>query len=119
MSIRTPFLVILAAALAVAAAQSLHAQAASPDTAGAIAAAHACEAAAQAQQEDAARTAADRADRLLNEWRTARPQSARPLVAAARVRSMCRIPFAEMMAKGQLLMESNELLEGALALEPA
>jgi vitamin B12 transporter len=118
MTIRSNVVLIAAALLAAGAVHPLRGQAAAPDSAGALAAVQACEGAAQAQQEDASREAADRAERLLTAWRTASPASARPLVAQARVKSMCRIPFAEMMAKGQLLMESNALLEQALALEP-
>jgi vitamin B12 transporter len=119
MKSRIPILTTLAgAALLSAAVRPLAAQTAGADTAAASAAVQACEAAAQAHQEDAARASADRAEELIRAWQAAAPRDPQPLVALARVKSMCRIPFAEMMDKGQLVGESNELLERALQLDP-
>jgi len=89
-----------------------------PADPAAMAAVAACEKAAEGKQEDEALRAADQAETLIRAWQTAAPRDGRALVAAARVKVMCRLPFAEMMDKGQLLGDANELLGRALELDP-
>ncbi|HET6763232.1 MAG TPA: hypothetical protein VFH27_06160 [Longimicrobiaceae bacterium] len=113
--------VFAGAALLARTSLSLLAQAATvpgPADPAAMAAVAACEKAAEAKQEDEALRAADQAETLIRAWQTATPRDGRALVAAARVKVMCRLPFAEMMDKGQLLGDANELLGRALELDP-
>src|SRR4051812_20119041 len=102
MKCSTPLYVALAAAAVLTARAHGQSAAGSADPAAARAAVQACEAAANGHQEDAAHTQADLADGLIKTWQAAAPRDPEPLVMAARVKSMCRIPFAEMMDKGQL-----------------
>jgi len=77
----------------------------------------ACSAAARAKNERDAKTAADRAERLFRARADASSADADARVGLARTISECRIPGANFMQAGQLIGESNELLEQALAID--
>ncbi len=77
----------------------------------------ACSAAAKAKDEREAKTAADRAERLFRARADASRGDADARVGLARTISECRIPGANFMQAGQLIGESNELLEEALAID--
>jgi len=111
---RTPALA--AAALALTAASAAAQQAADPH-ADARAALAQCIAAAEGGREVEAGAAADRAESLYRAWMKDAPNDPAPRVGLANVDTRCRIPFAEMMTKGQLLMMGNALLEEALRLD--
>lgn len=76
-----------------------------------------CVAAAEAGDKPGARAAADRAEELYEQLIAARPADPNARVGLARVKSQCRIRFANFMTQGRLVGESNELLEEALALD--
>ncbi|HEX2190898.1 MAG TPA: TonB-dependent receptor [Longimicrobiaceae bacterium] len=77
----------------------------------------ACSAAVKAKDEGEARTQADRAARLFRERIAASRTDADARVGLARTISECRIPLANFMQAGQLVGESSELLEEALAID--
>src|SRR4051812_19120272 len=104
---------LAAAALALSATSAAAQQAADPH-ADARAALAQCIAAAEGGREVEAGTAADRAESLYRAWMKDAPNDPAPRVGLANVDTRCRIPFAEMMTKGQLLMMGNALLEEAL-----
>lgn len=85
--------------------------------ANAAAALQQCMAAAQANTELPAIAAADRAEALYQQWAKDAPGDPAPRIGLASVASRCRIPFAEMMQKGVLIGQANELLEQALQLD--
>jgi tetratricopeptide (TPR) repeat protein len=107
-----------AAALAAALLAATGTAAAQADPhAEAAAALQQCMAAAQANTEVPALAAADRAERLYQQWAKDAPRDVAPRIGLANVASRCRIPFAEMMQKGVLLGQANELLEQALQID--
>ncbi|HET7460117.1 MAG TPA: porin family protein [Longimicrobium sp.] len=85
--------------------------------ADAAAALQQCMAAAEAKNEVPALAAADRAETLYGQWMKAAPNDVAPRIGLANVASRCRIPFAEMMQKGVLIGQANELLEQALQID--
>jgi len=99
------------------AASAAHAQQAADPHADARAALTQCIAAAGAGREVEAGAAADRAETLYRAWMKDAPTDPAPRVGLANVDTRCRIPFAEMMTKAQLLMMGNGLLEEALQLD--
>lgn len=105
---------IAALAAALLAAASLQAQAPVPTPADS--ALQACAAAAEAKNESTTKAAAQ-AERLFRARIAADPRDADARVGMARTISQCRIPFANFMTQGQLVGESNELLEAALAID--
>src|SRR4051812_28597620 len=108
---------ILAAAILAVGTGRAAAQTAGEPHADARAALGQCIAAAEGGRELEAKTAADRAEGLYREWLKAAPTDPAPRVGLANVDTRCRIPFAEMMDKGELLMMGNALLEEALQLD--
>lgn len=76
-----------------------------------------CITAAEAKNEVPALAAADRAETLYQAWEKAAPNDPRPRIALANVASRCRIPFAEMMQKGELIGQANDLLGEALQID--
>ena len=108
---------LLAAAILAAGAQRAAAQQPADPHADARAALTQCIAAAEGGRELEAKTAADRAEGLYRDWMLAAPRDPAPRVGMANVHTRCRIPFAEMMNKGELLMMGNALLEQALQLD--
>lgn len=113
----------LLATLVIAAAGFIHAtplaaQQDSETSARALTALETCIAAAEAEDERTAKPAADEATRLFRELALEPGRPADGLAGQARVLSQCRIPFASFMRKGDLLAESNGLLERALRIEP-
>ncbi|HEV2147270.1 MAG TPA: Plug domain-containing protein, partial [Longimicrobiaceae bacterium] len=77
----------------------------------------ACSAAARAKNEREAKAQADRAARLFRERIAASRTDVDARVGMARTISECRLPGANFMQAGQLVGESNELLEEALAVD--
>lgn len=82
----------------------------------AVAALERCGEAASSEDEAAAESAAERAERAASAFPEGREADA--LVIRAQVLTRCRIPFAGFMRQGALVGESNELLEQALSLNP-
>jgi len=106
------------AVAAVAALLASRAAAAQSDPhAPAAAALRQCMAAAEAKNEAAALQAADAAELLYRQWATSAPADPAPRIGLANVASRCRIPFAEMMQKGVLIGEANDLLGQALQID--
>jgi tetratricopeptide (TPR) repeat protein len=106
-------MVMIAAMALVAGSAPLAAQGGTP----ADSALAACSAAAKAKNEREAKTAADRAERLFRARADASRGDVDARVGLARTISECRIPGANFMQAGQLIGESNELLEEALAID--
>ncbi|HEX2090866.1 MAG TPA: TonB-dependent receptor plug domain-containing protein [Longimicrobiaceae bacterium] len=77
----------------------------------------ACSAAARGRREAEAKAEADRAERLFRARIAASPREVEARVGLARTLSECRIPLANFMQAGQLVGESSELLEEALAID--
>ena len=75
-----------------------------------------CGVAAAEESKDRMEAAVERLETVAEAMEEARPADA--LVIRARIRSQCRIPFANMLRQGALVAEANELLEEALARDP-
>lgn len=84
----------------------------------ALAGLQACVTAAEAQNEAEAKSAADRADGLFRELEKTDELRADALTGRARILTQCRIPFAPFMRQGELVQESMDLAQSALAVEP-
>lgn len=82
------------------------------------AALEACSRAASEERRDEAEAAADRAEELFRSLEERPGLEPEALTGRARVLTQCRIPLANFMRQGALLERSNELLEGALRLDP-
>src|SRR4051794_34178199 len=113
MSIRTPTFALVASLVAT----PIHAQQQADPHADAAAALAQCIAAAQGGREVEAKSAADRAETLYTAWMRAAPADPNPRVGLANADTRCRIPFAEMMQKGELVNLANGLLEDALRID--
>ncbi|HET7230116.1 MAG TPA: hypothetical protein VFJ16_08950 [Longimicrobium sp.] len=105
------------AAIAAALLATTRAAAQADPHAQAAAALQECMAAAEAKTEVPALAAADRAETLYQQWAKDAPNDPQPRIGLANVASRCRIPFAEMMQKGVLIGQANDLLGQALQMD--